>query len=94
MRQPDADTNGRNLRLVLVADLGSRWRETSPPRWCEGLVGVRRRVDLIVQVCAGEASVAVQLIQCRGDVVEGSGNALGDDFLSVSEFLGEGLHRA
>jgi hypothetical protein len=22
MRQPDADTNGRNLRFVLVADLG------------------------------------------------------------------------
>lgn len=35
MRQPDADTNGRNLRLVLVADPGlpsETARDLAPPR--------------------------------------------------------------
>lgn len=49
--------------------------EVAPPSRCDGaaptVVGVRGPVDLVVQVCPEGPGVAIQLVQRRGDVVEG-----------------------
>ncbi|MEV7381256.1 hypothetical protein [Streptomyces lydicus] len=72
MRRPDADTNGRNLRLVLVAGRGlpSEIARGLAPRLAEDLRrriawGIRRRADTVTAPLVADEPVDTRWMRTR-----------------------------